>query len=292
MGGIYGLRKRAGYKWFVEQNRKWILPTLAGVFAVWLIVGCASHFVFTAFESAGCVCRPQLETLQSVPLIALLKKKIWPTTQSQTGLDQQINSQPLFGLLKQKFSEKENLGETLPSVGSAPLIFNAKNICWASGYRLEEGKRYKLTLTKTGAEWKDNEIKPPSIGEFEVKDDSVPWSSKLVFYGAFWLRRNLSESWFTPMARIGHTGHDEYPLHAVGSSTAEKLVAEITARRSGELYLFLNDTTLPLPTFGGQNGVDLEQAGALPFPASWQPFYGNNHATATIEIQRLDEAGK
>jgi hypothetical protein len=53
------------------------------------------------------------------------------------------------------------------------------------------------------------------------------------------------------MARLGSTGGDEYPLEAVrrvGRDVLKKeLVAEFTARTTGELFLYVNDAVIGLP---------------------------------------------
>jgi hypothetical protein len=72
--------------------------------------------------------------------------------------------------------------------------------------------------------------------------------------------------------RIGRTGSDEYLLKPVSSLGADAgstaLVAEITARRSGTLYFFVNDAVLPVPN-------------------AWQAFYKDNTGVATIRIERV-----
>jgi hypothetical protein len=70
------------------------------------------------------------------------------------------------------------------------------------------------------------------------------------------------------MARIGETGTDEYVLdtRSIVSHNANKtLISEITARRSGKLYLYVNDVVMPFP--------------------KWQPFYENNRGTATVKVE-------
>ena len=100
---------------------------------------------------------------------------------------------------------------------------------------------------------KDGDITPPSINGFGFK--FMPWT----MYPGLLFRRHLSEPWFKPIARIGYLGRDEYPLDLKpdGESSSGPFTAEITARRSGEIFLFVNDAILPLP-----NG--------------WQFFYNNN----------------
>ena len=267
-GGIFGLRESGWYQALVNAFRKVILPALAALFAVWVIAGCVSHFTVTVLESSGCVCAKSAqadEALQSTTKKydesvqeALSKYKLevakYELTKACPACGLTVNEPPVL---------------LLPRL---PSNFDGKNPCWPSGYWVEEGQRYKLFLNAVGP-WQDASIVPDDMDGFEATEKVVPWPSKPAFYWAFWFRRHLSEPWFKPLARIGPTGRDEYPLDPQGSATKNTLVAEFTARRDGELYLFLNDATLPAP-------------------ARWQYFYNNNQAIAEVRIQRLDAAGE
>ena len=76
----------------------------------------------------------------------------------------------------------------------------------------------------------------------------------------------MRQSWLQPIARIGATGDDEYPLqpeHRVGrESLRTRLTAVIKARSDGELFLFVND------------GID-------------DVFYRNNTGTAIVKVERF-----
>ncbi|MGH9834307.1 MAG: phospholipase effector Tle1 domain-containing protein, partial [Blastocatellia bacterium] len=133
--------------------------------------------------------------------------------------------------------------------------FETSNPGWASGQFVEEGKQYQLAVTMTG-QWIDDDI-VTGLGGFE----------KPYLYLAVPFRRHISEPWFKSIARIGSKDGDEYPLnHAAPDKQA---VAVIKARRSGEIYLFVNDAVLP-------------------FPKSWQWFYKNNHGLAKLEVKLLN----
>lgn len=92
----------------------------------------------------------------------------------------------------------------------------------------------------------------------------------LAMYPGLLFRRHIGEPWFKLMARIGSEGSDEYPLSPADGSLpdaqATRLVADLTARRSGELFLFVNDAVLPVPR-------------------SWQWFYNPNAGTAMVTVQ-------
>ncbi|MFO1434361.1 MAG: DUF2235 domain-containing protein [Candidatus Competibacteraceae bacterium] len=145
-------------------------------------------------------------------------------------------------------------------------VFPSNALCWASGVELKKGKRYRISLTvDPKGIWMDGDI-PAGISGLE--------KTSCIMSLGFPFRRYLREPWFKPIARIGHHGSDEYPLDpvdgAVPTESTDKMVAEITARRSGELFLFVND-------------------GVLPVPEAWQGFYRNNQGTATVTVQPITE---
>ena len=146
--------------------------------------------------------------------------------------------------------------------------FNSRNLCWPSGVKAEKGKLYKITLTINGNDqeaWNDNGIEGFGLGGFGKEKMSLP------MYSGLPLRRNLRENWFKPIARIGKYGDDDYPLNqADGEESSDRmLVSVIKARRDGEIFLFVNDSVLPVPN-------------------AWQTFYGNNSGDASVKIEPLD----
>src|SRR5712691_6200912 len=83
------------------------------------------------------------------------------------------------------------------------------------------------------------------LGGFSV--DKMTWPMTV----GIPLRRTLAQLWFKPIARIGATGNDEYPLDSVrrvGRDVLRReLVAELTARTTGEIFLYVNDAVIGLP---------------------------------------------
>jgi uncharacterized protein (DUF2235 family) len=146
--------------------------------------------------------------------------------------------------------------ENNPTIGQG-ILFDSKSILNASGIRVEEGKCYRIKLTVNGDKWHDDSI-PADFNGFE----------KLKLILAIPLRRHLKEPWFKPIARIGNRGNDDYVLEPLNCSDSKTLISEITPRRSGELFLFVNDAVLPI----GQRG---------------QFFYNNNVGTATVEVTEI-----
>jgi hypothetical protein len=199
-----------------------------------------------------------------------MKRKVFPLIAGLTALLVIIAaiSQGLFAMMSSAgfvctATPSNHLRPSMLENGSFP----SKDLCWASGVGVEEDKRYQITLTINYDEWRDLDIKA-GINGFGV--ELMPWT----MYSGLLFRRHIREPWFKPIARIGHQGSDEYPLTlvAVGGpdQTPKRFVAEITARRSGELFLFVNDAVLPLPN-------------------DWQFFYNNNTGTATVTVKAVTE---
>jgi uncharacterized protein (DUF2235 family) len=159
----------------------------------------------------------------------------------------------------------------------ANVVFNTSAPCFATGNVLEREGRYRITLT-TKEEWIDRSIHTDIQG-FPAFDALHWWATPL--------KRWWTANWFAPIARVGRYGNEEYALepdaayhqrqYTTGSpdepTPPERmvLVARITAKSSGELFLFVNDAifTPPLPR---------------------AHFYSNNHGTATVKVERLPAA--
>ena len=96
-------------------------------------------------------------------------------------------------------------------------------------------------------------------------------SKTVVHMLAAGLKRWWSGNWLQPVARIGTVGNDEYLLEPrtpyAEREYNRKLVAEITARTSGELFLYVNDTAIAF----SDNAC----------------FLGNNRGTAIVSVERL-----
>jgi uncharacterized protein (DUF2235 family) len=150
--------------------------------------------------------------------------------------------------------------------------FPASSLCAPTGIELEEGRRYRITIGTTG--WYDKDF-PSGPAGFEL--GQLPGvGTRAVMLGALPLRRTLAKPWFQPIARIGAVGADEYPLlpdtrlatAGEGAGESAELVAEIRTRRSGELFLYVNDAVVGLRPLAGH-------------------FYANNRGTAAVAVTRL-----
>lgn len=134
--------------------------------------------------------------------------------------------------------------------------------CTSSGILIEEGARYRATFSLP-ADWADLGIRVASPEGFSYSSPGLGAVQRAVFFIYVPFRRIWSANWFVPIARIGERGFDQYPLGARDNT--------FTARNTGELFLFVNDSIAPI----GPAGL------------GWTSYYPNNTGTATVTITRL-----
>jgi uncharacterized protein (DUF2235 family) len=84
-------------------------------------------------------------------------------------------------------------------------IFATDAPCWYQGEPIKAGHRYRIRIIDD-VNWFDSTIRTDAQG-FAASD--------LVHYLGTPLKRWWSENWFTPIARVGELGNDEYALHSV-----------------------------------------------------------------------------
>jgi len=86
----------------------------------------------------------------------------------------------------------------------------------------------------------------------------------------YWpLERHLFVEPFKVIARVGSTGSDETVLEPDEDRRSNDLDVVITPRRSGELFLYVNDSIWALKP-------------------RWNNFYKDNVGKATIEVRRAN----
>ncbi len=128
-------------------------------------------------------------------------------------------------------------------------------LCAATGITLEQDHKYRATIELPQENrWFDETVPVPGPAGFS--SNVAPW----IFYPALPIRRSLGQSWFVPIAKIGATGRE---YHALAASSSD-----FTARKTGRLFLFVND-------------------GVAPF--CWTCLYSNNHGgLAHVIVTRLN----
>ena len=173
------------------------------------------------------------------------------------------------------FAVADSAGTLCSDTISGISTFDTGSPCWKTGYTLTAGKKYVVHLN----------VKPQKDGSAPCTAQQQTLLDKNIGTGlgghTTWyltpfipFRRHLAQNWFAPAARIGRHGDDEYVLSAADGQPADRttceLYAEITARRSGPLYLFVNDAVLPT--------------------GRWQPFYRNNDGYINYDVSVIDAA--
>lgn len=144
--------------------------------------------------------------------------------------------------------------------------FAADKLCNPTGVIVKKGNTYLLKLTLLD-HWRDGGIATDPNG---FGSDRASW--QMAF--GLPLRRFVSANWFQTIARIGSRGATEQPLTfkpAVDPCQCPRpepreFVAEFTARRDGEVFLFVNDSVIG-------------------FPGITDYFYRNNGGRAKVVIE-------
>ena len=159
-------------------------------------------------------------------------------------------------------------GAPLAAVAGQKVQFASTAFCSNTGIRLERGARYRIEFTDgLPADWKDGDITVPSQAGLTPGSPGLSIVQRGIFTVFAPFRRLWSQMWFVPIARIGATGVDHYPL--------SKPRNEFTAQSDGELFLFVNDAILPI--------------GVKPFALGWGAYYQNNSGTAAVTVTKLSD---
>lgn len=232
-GFVYRLRTHPIYRAVHWAMKRHVVPFASAVLLLYLGAALVSHVAFDIADASGAFCRER-------PRGQLISLESAPTRETKVQ------------------------------------GFAASSMCWPTGIELVEGRRYRITITQAHA-WRDRSHAVDLSG-FEI-GELPDFGARLRLFAGLPLRRVLNRPWFRPLARVGAVGADEYPLDpdtrpivsvraAASPDMPDELVAEIKARRTGELFLYVNDAIIGLP--GGAS-----------------VFYDNNGGQAQVEVMRL-----
>ena len=147
------------------------------------------------------------------------------------------------------------------------LRFDPTDPCFNTGLILNEGQTYKILFEVV--DWKDNDIAA------DVKGWCADWcqtSTPTYLSLVTPIRRHLLADWYQPIARIDNKLLDRYPLEMKDPQPGKeqkKLVTTLTPRRTGQLYLYLNDAVLFTPSV-------------------IEKFYANNRGHAWVTVRESD----
>jgi uncharacterized protein (DUF2235 family) len=140
-----------------------------------------------------------------------------------------------------------------------PDVFHTKELCHPTGLKVTHGETYRISLNiPAGDPWIDIPTDPRGfrLGSWRQLG-GVPF------------RRLIWSNWFRPIIRVGSTGLEEH-LPTFTQDSADKTLwsAEFTARGDGEVFLYVNDTSIF-------------------FPWLLRVFYDNNRGSASISMKKL-----
>jgi uncharacterized protein (DUF2235 family) len=230
-GFVYRLRTAGPYRAFFYLLKHWTLPT---IFAALIFVCLASAIVAVVNRTAFAV-------------LDLSGKVCTPSQNPSARL----------------------------VVTTAKATFDTSNPCTATGLDVQRGKTYRITLVVTEP-WEDGhrfgESDPEKARGIETDPlgfgfDKMRW--KMAF--GLPIRRLVGSNWFATIVRIGNKGFGETVLAFERKETTPvSYTATFTPRRSGELFVYVNDSVVGIP-----GHVDM--------------FYGNNKGKADLILQVLDE---
>jgi len=236
---IYRLRSAGWYRAFFYVLKHWLLPAFfALILATAAVLGIfylASRLFFAGFDAAGWVCRASPQ----------------PTA------------------VTEKSAEKR---------------FETAALCTATGLAVERGKTYQVTVT-LDAPWEDGfkfgETNPIKAKGIESGADGFGFDKMTapMWFGLL-LRRELGANWFATILRVGHKGFGEFglplervdPLHFSAGPVRYK--AQFRARRSGEVFVYVNDAVVGFPGW-----FDLFYR-----PDPWTKMTNKGDAKLTLEL--------
>lgn len=170
-----------------------------------------------------------------------------------------FNVQDVYGLTCVESGVTKTLGNKGDSSG--PIPFNTSDFCKPTGIMIEKGARYLVEINGQG--WADGAISVP-VGGFSA---AVPpsWYHRILLALIVPLRRETTQDWFHVVLRYGRVGGEEDFIEP--DPDDKYLEATIRSKRSGEVFVFVNDAVVGIPGL-----YDL--------------FYRGNKGTATLTITR------
>ena len=193
------------------------------------------------------------------------------------------------------FAGRSSFGLVCSAPSASGSWFSPKELCHNTQTDVQAGELYQITLeVPAGNGWYDDTI-PAGPSGFTC---ALPWYKALGFAALVPARRNLTEAWFQPMAKIGDNGNDVFPIdgNSVEPSELKPCPSErpqaalqcppdvaslgqmettrmrFLARSSGPLYVYVNDVV------GVPIGEDL--------------FYNNNRGCARVTVTPVNTSGR
>jgi uncharacterized protein (DUF2235 family) len=138
-------------------------------------------------------------------------------------------------------------------------VFETKNLCYPTGLKVTHGETYQIKL-EVKDPWTDHGI-PASPEGFEKST----WAQ----LAGVPFKRLIWSNWFAPIVRVGGPGLEEHlPEFKQESAAGNVWTAKFTARSDGEVFVYVNDTSIFLPWL-------------------FTYFYDNNVGKAVVSLKKL-----
>ena len=140
-------------------------------------------------------------------------------------------------------------------------FFRTRELCYPAGLKVKHGETYQISLTiPENDPWIDRDIPTDPNG----------------FAGSRWMqlagvpfKRLIWSNWFAPIVRVGSTGFEEHlPKFEPDTGNGRLWIAHFTARSDGEVFVYVNDTSVF-------------------FPWLFTTFYDNNKGSAAVALKRM-----
>lgn len=274
---VYRIRTSPTYLAFHRGLKRGMAPAVFAVLFLYLGITFASHLLFNLQDYAGWVCQETDKPAELGPgdfvsgsgrslNIAYYADR----AKSDPGLTATADKNNPF-----KYLSRYNV--SLPE-------FRTSEPCQSMRVILERNGKYLIRFESTDffADW-DGSLKaafgyyssgrieePKKRGQVAAKenaqDDMTMWQ-QIVSTIRVPLRRELTHPWLRVTARVGGTGGAEFMLKPDFSETYFKINEIMPAIRNGELFLFVNDAVIGVPSL-----YDL--------------FYKNNKGSTRVFILR------
>lgn len=139
-----------------------------------------------------------------------------------------------------------------------PMPFQTSDICYRTGLKVTHGETYEMAIAVDKA-WTDRGI--PASPEGFAKST---WMQLL----GIPYKRLIWSNWFAPIVRVGGPGLEEHlPEFKRDSPNGNVWRASFTPRSDGEVFVYVNDSSVFLPFL-------------------FRFFYDNNEGTAVISMKK------
>jgi hypothetical protein len=155
---------------------------------------------------------------------------------------------------------ESSLLKAIPRGEQKSISFPVQKLCFATGILLEENQNYVLSFLQVPTESSDD---VPATNAGNVADQAPGWRRLL----AEPFKRIWGCPFFRVIAQIGSSGSEQQSLTPSLSEVGFGAMAVVRPRKSGELFLYVNDVILAVPSVA-------------------DVFYTNKSGTATIKVRR------